>query len=31
MKIMEECGIHVVLSPADIGKTMARVFAGQTV
>jgi succinyl-CoA synthetase alpha subunit len=23
MKIMEECGIHVVKSPADIGKTMA--------
>ncbi len=23
MKIMEECGIHVVASPADIGKTMA--------
>jgi succinyl-CoA synthetase alpha subunit len=31
MKIMEECGIHVVQSPADIGKTMARVFAKQTV
>ena len=26
MKIMEECGIHVVQSPADIGKTMASVF-----
>jgi len=26
MKIMEECGIHVVKSPADIGKTMAEVF-----
>jgi succinyl-CoA synthetase alpha subunit len=26
MKIMEECGIHVVQSPADIGKTMAQVF-----
>ena len=25
MKIMEECGIHVVQSPADIGKTMAQV------
>jgi succinyl-CoA synthetase alpha subunit len=25
MKIMEECGIHVVQSPADIGKTMASV------
>ena len=26
MQIMEECGIHVVQSPADIGKTMAAVF-----
>ncbi|HEU4632498.1 MAG TPA: succinate--CoA ligase subunit alpha [Flavisolibacter sp.] len=26
MKIMAECGIHVVQSPADIGKTMAEVF-----
>jgi succinyl-CoA synthetase alpha subunit len=26
MKIMEECGIHVVQSPADIGKTMAQVI-----
>lgn len=26
MKIMEECGIHVVQSPADIGKTMAAVM-----
>lgn len=26
MKIMEECGIHVVHSPADIGKTMADVM-----
>ena len=26
MKIMEECGIHVVQSPADIGKTMAGVM-----
>jgi len=26
MKIMEECGIHVVSSPADIGKTMASVM-----
>ncbi|CAN5126062.1 succinate--CoA ligase subunit alpha [soil metagenome] len=26
MKIMEECGIHVVASPADIGKTMAEVM-----
>jgi succinyl-CoA synthetase alpha subunit len=26
MKIMTECGIHVVASPADIGKTMAAVI-----
>jgi succinyl-CoA synthetase alpha subunit len=26
MKIMRECGIHVVSSPADIGKTMAEVL-----
>jgi len=26
MKIMEECGIHVVHSPAEIGITMARVL-----
>ena len=26
MKIMKECGIHVVSSPADIGKTMAGVM-----
>ncbi|MBA2500377.1 MAG: succinate--CoA ligase subunit alpha [Chitinophagaceae bacterium] len=26
MKIMEECGIHVVKSPADIGKRMAEVM-----
>ena len=26
MKIMSECGIHVVASPADIGKTMAEVM-----
>jgi succinyl-CoA synthetase alpha subunit len=25
MKIMSECGIHVVSSPADIGKKMAEV------
>jgi succinyl-CoA synthetase alpha subunit len=25
MKIMEECGIYVVKSPADIGKKMAEV------
>jgi succinyl-CoA synthetase alpha subunit len=24
MKIMGECGIHVVQSPADIGATMAK-------
>jgi succinyl-CoA synthetase alpha subunit len=24
MKIMKECGVHVVDSPADIGKTMAE-------
>jgi succinyl-CoA synthetase alpha subunit len=28
MKIMGECGIHVVASPADIGKTMATVLSG---
>jgi succinyl-CoA synthetase alpha subunit len=26
MKIMEECGIHVVQSPADIGKTIAGIM-----
>ncbi len=26
MKIMEECGIHVVVSPADIGKTVQEVL-----
>jgi succinyl-CoA synthetase alpha subunit len=26
MKILSECGIHVVQSPADIGKTMAEVI-----
>jgi succinyl-CoA synthetase alpha subunit len=26
MKIMEECGIHVVQSPADIGITMAQIL-----
>jgi succinyl-CoA synthetase alpha subunit len=26
MKIMSECGIHVVSSPADIGKKMAEVL-----
>lgn len=29
MKIMEECGIHVVKSPADIGKKMAEVVKGK--
>ncbi|MDA3613257.1 succinate--CoA ligase subunit alpha [Polluticaenibacter yanchengensis] len=29
MKIMSECGIHVVASPADIGKTMAEALAGK--
>ena len=24
MKILSECGVHVVASPADIGKTMAK-------
>ncbi len=28
MKIMRECGIHVVDSPADIGKTMAEAMNG---
>ncbi|MFN5479316.1 MAG: succinate--CoA ligase subunit alpha [Chitinophagaceae bacterium] len=28
MKIMRECGIHVVDSPADIGKTMAQAIKG---
>jgi len=27
MKIMRECGLHVVESPADIGATMAKVLA----
>jgi succinyl-CoA synthetase alpha subunit len=26
MKIMNECGIHVVISPAEIGKTVAAVL-----
>jgi succinyl-CoA synthetase alpha subunit len=26
MKIMRECGIHVVESPADIGETVARLL-----
>ncbi|PZF74661.1 succinate--CoA ligase subunit alpha [Taibaiella soli] len=31
MKIMEECGIHVVASPANIGKTMAEALKGAAV
>jgi succinyl-CoA synthetase alpha subunit len=31
MKIMADCGIYVVQSPADIGKTMAGVLKGQPV
>ncbi len=27
MKIMQECGIHVVESPADLGETMAKVLS----
>ena len=29
MKIMKECGIHVVYSPADIGETMIKALAGK--
>src|SRR4051794_3626243 len=29
MKILGECGVHVVASPADIGKTMAEVLKKQ--
>jgi succinyl-CoA synthetase alpha subunit len=29
MRIMSECGIHVVKSPADIGVTMAKVMQGK--
>jgi len=29
MKIMAECGIHVVQSPADIGETMAKAMKKQ--
>ena len=29
MKILAECGVHVVASPADIGKTMAEVMKKQ--
>ena len=28
MKIMDECGIHVVKSPAEIGETMAKALKG---
>jgi succinyl-CoA synthetase alpha subunit len=31
MKIMAECGIHVVASPANIGKTMAQAIKGEAV
>jgi len=31
MKIMEACGIHVVASPADIGKTMAKVLHSESI
>lgn len=31
MKIMAECGIHVVKSPATIGETMRRVLQGEPV
>lgn len=31
MKIMAECGIHVVQSPAQIGETMAKALKGITV
>ncbi len=31
MKIMAECGIHVVKSPASIGETMRRVLQGEPV
>ena len=30
MEIMEACGIHVVVSPADIGKKMAEVLKGES-
>jgi len=29
MKMMQECGIHVVYSPADIGETMIKALAGK--
>ncbi len=31
MRIMEECGIHVVKSPAEIGATMAAALKGEAV
>lgn len=31
MKIMRECGIHVVQSPADIGATVVKALKGETV
>jgi succinyl-CoA synthetase alpha subunit len=31
MKIMESCGLHVVVSPADIGATMKKVLESVTV
>ena len=31
MRIMAECGIHVVASPADIGATMAKALQGAKV
>ena len=30
MRIMDECGLHVVKSPADIGETMAKALARET-
>ena len=31
MRIMEECGIHVVKSPAEIGATMVTALKGEAV
>lgn len=31
MRIMAECGIHVVKSPANIGETMAKVLKGESI
>ena len=31
MRIMSECGIHVVKSPANIGETMAKVLKGEPI